>query len=309
MRYSFEDAKADEHPSDAVLRDARHPVDLPPGLEGSRPSRRDLGRRQLRVRCLGAVPRGRGPLRDARSRRSAPGEGAGARRHLVRARRPQQRVPARRPQRIESACSTRGRRCPALETSTPTTRTPPTSPRGSRPTSGIARSRSRREIEMTGCGGRRDRRPGQPVRRAVAVPEGRAPALRLQLPRDRGAAGRRRRTALTVGQHTVVAEFVEEEARTHRAVAQRRRSTLKVDGDEVARGEIRTQPGKFSLSGEGLAVGRGHRGSGEQGVPGGVQARRSHHRPRDDHARGRALRKRPARGPRDARRASRAQAE
>ena len=61
-------------------------------------------------------------------------------------------------------------------------------------------------------------------------------------------------TALTVGHHTLVAEFLKEKedppAVAHGALV------LTVDGVEVARGEIRTQPGKFSLSGEGLSVGR-----------------------------------------------------
>jgi arylsulfatase len=59
---------------------------------------------------------------------------------------------------------------------------------------------------------------------------------------------------LTAGAHTVVAEFVKKnENPPHVANGT---LTLKVDGKKVGSGEIRTQPGKFSLSGEGLAVGK-----------------------------------------------------
>jgi arylsulfatase len=60
--------------------------------------------------------------------------------------------------------------------------------------------------------------------------------------------------ALAAGKHTVTAEFAKKgENPPHVANGT---LTLKVDGKKVASGDIRTQPGKFSLSGEGLAVGK-----------------------------------------------------
>lgn len=59
---------------------------------------------------------------------------------------------------------------------------------------------------------------------------------------------------IATGQHSIIAEFAKD-GEDPPGVAQ---GTLRltVDGSEVATGTLRTQPGKFSLAGEGLAVGR-----------------------------------------------------
>ena len=82
---------------DAVLRDARLPLDLARGLEGGDdPSvHRRLG--QLQRRRVGALPHRRRPLRGEQPRRRAAGQGAGARQHLVLGGRRERRLPARRP--------------------------------------------------------------------------------------------------------------------------------------------------------------------------------------------------------------------
>jgi arylsulfatase len=60
--------------------------------------------------------------------------------------------------------------------------------------------------------------------------------------------------ALTPGQHSVIAEFVKD-AEDPPSVANGTLH-LSVDGTDVGSGALRTQPGKFSLAGEGLGVGR-----------------------------------------------------
>ena len=86
-------------PPDPVLRDARLPRDLAPGLEGGHhaPVHRRLG--PLQRRHLGALPHRLRPGRAARPRRRAPGQAQGAGGALVRRGRRQRRVPARRPDR------------------------------------------------------------------------------------------------------------------------------------------------------------------------------------------------------------------
>ncbi len=82
---------------DAVLRDARLPLDLARGLEGGDDAsvHRRLG--QLQRRRVGAVPRRRRPLRGEQPRGGAARQAAGARQRLVLRGRRERRVPARRP--------------------------------------------------------------------------------------------------------------------------------------------------------------------------------------------------------------------
>ncbi|SOC86912.1 arylsulfatase [Curtobacterium sp. 314Chir4.1] len=61
-------------------------------------------------------------------------------------------------------------------------------------------------------------------------------------------------TVVPVGNHTITAEFAKE-GEEPRGVANGT-LTLRIDGQPVGAGPLRTQPGKFALAGEGLAVGR-----------------------------------------------------
>jgi arylsulfatase len=61
-------------------------------------------------------------------------------------------------------------------------------------------------------------------------------------------------TDLSPGKHTVGMEFVREKAGKH--AESLGKAKLYVDDKVVAQGEMKTQPGKFTLSGDGLCIGR-----------------------------------------------------
>ena len=94
LAYTFGAARRSDPQADPVLRDARRPRDLAPGLEGRRSG---TARRGLRGRPLGAVPPGRGLLRGPRPGGRAARATAAAGRALVGRGRRVRRAAARRP--------------------------------------------------------------------------------------------------------------------------------------------------------------------------------------------------------------------
>ena len=125
--------------------------------------------------------------------------------------------------------------------------------RGQRPQPRLHHRRPGRPPGRRGAG--RPLRARQPVRRARALRQGQPAALRQQLRRRRRAAGRRHRGPA----HRERPDPVRELRQDGRGPAGRRatapcRSTTATA--RSARAEIRTQPGFFSLAGEGLTVGR-----------------------------------------------------
>ena len=84
-------------PEDAVLLDARLPIDLARGLEGRHDPSDDRRLGRLQRRRVGALPHRRRPIRAARPRGRAAGQGPRAGQHLVRRGRRERGVPARRP--------------------------------------------------------------------------------------------------------------------------------------------------------------------------------------------------------------------
>ena len=140
MRESFDDASTRVEAEDAVLRDARLPLDLARGLEGGDDSsdRRRLG--QLQRRRMGALPRRRRPFGGQQPRRRAAREAAGAREHLVLRGRRERCVPARRPHAGRDPDGRRVRSWPLRATGTSTSRTRRRSASGRRSTRRTARS-------------------------------------------------------------------------------------------------------------------------------------------------------------------------
>ena len=93
---------------------------------------------------------------------------------------------------------------------------------------------------------------GLALRRPCPLPEGRQVQVRLQLGR-RVRTDRRVDQALPDRRHVLSAVLREGRRRRCRP---RARSRLYIDDEKVGEGKIKTQPGKFSLAGEGLNVGK-----------------------------------------------------
>ena len=193
MRESFDDASVESQAEDAVLRDARLPLDLARRLEGGDdPSvHRRLG--QLQRRRVGALPRRRRPLGGQQPRRRAARQAAGAREHLVLRGRRERRLPARRPHAgrdPDGATSAADRSAQPL-------RVLPGHRAGQRVAGRqhegpLVRDRRARRHPEARCRGRavRDRLA---LRRPRALRQGQPPPLRQQLRRRRGADDRRHR--------------------------------------------------------------------------------------------------------------------
>ena len=121
------------------------------------------------------------------------------------------------------------------------------------------------EVEIDDARGRgRDLRPRLALRRARAVPQGPAPALRLQLPRHR-AEQDFASEPLEPGRYVLGMEFKKESRGEHGEL--HGTTSLYVDDDVVAEGPMRAQPAYFALCGDGLCVGRDSSDAGEQPVP------------------------------------------
>ena len=139
-------------------------------------------------------------------------------------------------------------------------------------------------VEITDANARRrDLRARLALRRARAVHQGPQALLRLQLPRHQAGAAVRLHAELKPGKYTLGMEFTRTGAGPHKESL----GTMKlyVNDKVVAEGPMKTQPAKFTLSGDGLCVGydSGDAVSAEYKTPGTfhggtIQARRCHRR-------------------------------
>ena len=107
---------------------------------------------------------------------------------------------------------------------------------------------------------------------ALFIKDQQAP-LRLQLPRHQAGAEASSPSELKPGKYTVGMEFIREKTGPHHESLGK--TKLYVDDKVVAEGPMRTQAGKFTLSGDGLCVGydSGDAVSQEYKAPGNVQGR------------------------------------
>ena len=101
-------------------------------------------------------------------------------------------------------------------------------------------------------GRRRAVRPGLALRRPRALHQGRQAQVRLQLRRARTSRSSSRTGRSRPGHHVFSASF----EREGDGMPAEGTLTLHIGDDQVGEGRIRTQPGKFSIAGEGLNVGR-----------------------------------------------------
>ena len=256
MRYSFDAAPTRRPEGDPVLRDARHPRHLAPGLEGGHRARPDRSAWASSTRTAGSCST---PTRTAprpttwptstprrwRSSRRCGCEEAGKYNVL-----PLNDLDA----------SYRVPRRSSITVAVPAERPVHLLPGHLRGPGALGRQHPRRLVQDPGRGRvhrrrrGRDLRPGLALRRPLAVRQGRQAHLRLQLPRHPARAAARSPTRRRSGPHVVGIEFTKERMGEHHEAYGPLK--LYVDDQVVAEGrDPDACASRFSLCGEGLCIG------------------------------------------------------